>query len=72
MHSHREIEVQADSLYSTLQEKEKLAKEKAQLAVELTALERHRKLLTEEADSLRYSSPPRKKALGVTGGPLQN
>lgn len=64
-HSQREMEVQADSLFSALQEKEKMAKEKAQLAVELTALERHRKLLTEEADTLRYSSSPRKKALGI-------
>ena len=51
--SRQETEVQAESLLSALQEKEEMAKEKAQLAVELTALERNRKLLTEEVDTLR-------------------
>lgn len=56
--SHQEMEMQAASLLRTLQEKEEMAKEKAQLAVELTAVERHRKLLTEEIDPLRYYYPP--------------
>lgn len=51
--NHQEMEVQAESLLSALQEKEEMAKEKAQLDVELTALERNRKLLTEEVDTLR-------------------
>lgn len=51
--SHREIEMQTDSLIRVLQEKEDIAKEKAQLAVELTAMQRQKKLLTEETDTLR-------------------
>lgn len=51
--SHREIEMQTDSLIRVLQEKEEIAKEKAQLAVELTAMQRQKKLLTEETVSLR-------------------
>lgn len=54
--SRREIEMQADSLLRFLQEQEEMAKEKAQLSVELTALERHRRLLMEERDTLRYST----------------
>lgn len=51
--SHREIEMQTGSLIRALQEKEDIAKEKAQLAVELTAMQRQKKLLTEETDTLR-------------------
>ncbi|ETE72955.1 Rootletin, partial [Ophiophagus hannah] len=45
--------MQTDSLIRVLQEKEEIAKEKAQLAVELTAMQRQKKLLTEETDTLR-------------------
>lgn len=53
-HSHQELEIQADALLRTTQEKEELAKEKAWLAVEFNALERQRKGLLEEMDTLRY------------------
>lgn len=71
--SRQETEAQANALLRALQEKEELTKEKGQLAVELTVLERQRKGLLEEADTLRYQHPwePNRGQLGAdlwTGG----